>query len=518
MRFKITKIMALILAPCCLGVLVNPAFSQDSSKPIEFVLDAVSPTQPLPAIFSANLSIDIENAAVEEIEKDLGLNGLFRLRWDFWQISQLEKDKVKQRELLERYKAVIKKITAANGRAIVCLINTPVGIGRTLDKRSAPEDTAKWKELVKETIRQLSCENKYNVWYEVWERPAQEEYFLGMQKDYLNLYKATARAVLELEKQYNMHIPLGGPAAKNWYDNFGNNSPLTPERSLIYDLMRFCSQNNLPLDFISWQTSSTQADQENQTVAYNRKLIPLIKEWLTYFGFKPQDVTLVVEVNDGINDAASFIPARLKNMRSAGVDAGVFDLGGFYAKQAYRALRYLKFLGDSWYPDFGSGATFIDGLATKKGDDLVFLFWNYIDPQPLKNQIDNIYPTLTEKDQSALLEIIKSNRLKDILNKVGQPPEINESEKLKCFFENLTLVYDRKREACRKPGRIVLSIKNIKGRFKYSRYVFAEGLGMDDDELLPQKEEKKVIAGDFAESIELEPYSVALVALHKIVD
>ena len=491
-------------------------YAQQTDKAVEFILDASSTTQGLPGIFSVNLNLDAGCATLERIEKDLGFNGVFRLKWDFWQIGQLEKDKEKQKEFLEQCKTIIKKISAAKGKIIISFINTPPGMGRALDKRSAPEDIAKWRELVKETIRDLSCENKYNIWYEVWDNPVQEESFLGTQKDYLNLYKAAARAILELEKQYSINIPLGAPAVKNWYDNFGGNNPLTPERSLIYDMMRFCSQNNLPLDFISWQASSMQADQENQVVAYNRKFIPLVKEWLTYFGFKPQEVALVIDVDNG-EDIASFIPARMKNMQLAGAGDAVFHLGDPCQKQSYQALRYIKLLGQSWYPDFGANNAFIDGLATKKGDDLIFLFYSYIDPYLLRSKIDNAYFQFNEKEQAMLLEIIKSNRLKDILNKASQPQELGESEKLKKFFDNLADSYYQAKEARLKESSVVLKIKNIKGRFKYSRYILGESLSRNN-ELLPEKEEKKVVAADFVDTIELKPYSVVMIVLHKISD
>ncbi|MDD5044888.1 MAG: hypothetical protein PHH69_04145 [Candidatus Omnitrophica bacterium] len=534
--------------------LLSLAFAQEANKPIEFVLDAASSVQNLPGNFFLGVNLNANVAVLEKFEKDIGLRGTYRLKWDFWQIGE-EKDKDKQAKLIENYSALIKKISDAKGTVIVSLINTPPGMGRALDKRSAPEDVAKWKDLVKETIKILSCEKKYNVWYEVWDDPTSEEAFLGTEKDYFALYKATARTVAELEKRYNIHIPLGGPAVGMWYDNFGGNSALTPERSLIYDLMRFCSQNNLPLDFISWHAFSTQARAETQVIAYNRNIAQLIRDWMSYFGLK--DTALVIdEWNWGLDNTklldarsnyayytASFVPARLKNVQVAGIDRSVFysladsydekgnlleNFGLTYgvrhkpkeevsAKAAYQVFRYLTLLGESWYPGFGSSSAFVDGLATKKGNDLILLFWHYIDPYLVRNWIENAAPTFSEKEQGLLLEIIRTNRVKDILNKNSNLPELSESDKLKQFFGGLTNMYYEAKESGLKDSTISVKIKNIKGRFKYTRYVLDE-TSVRSQELIPALETRKVVINEFTDKITLKPYSVVAVVLHKLSD
>ncbi|MCM8770892.1 MAG: hypothetical protein NC936_03365 [Candidatus Omnitrophica bacterium] len=549
-------------------VFISCGLGQGAEVGVEFILDTSAPTQTLPSLFSVNLNLAggrendptwpsglAEDRALEKLEKDLGFLGLFRLKWDFWQIGQLEKDKEKQKQLIENYEAVIKKISDRGGTVILTLINTPPGLGRTLDKRSCPENFSKWKELVKDTIKILSCDKKYNLWYELWDDPTNEEVFLGTQKDYLNLYHALSRAVAELEKQYNINIPVGGPGVSNWYDNFDGNSPLTPERSLIYDLMRFCSQNNLPLDFISWHAYSTQTDLERQNIAYNRNLTSLIREWMGYFGFKEKINLVVTEWNWGFDSVkildersgqaytcASFILARLKNFYTAALDKAIFytlqdaadakgnllnNCGLMHAnfasdrespslKATYWLYRYLGLLGDSWYPHFTSGDAFVDGLATKKGDDLILLFWHYVDPFLLRNTIENAYLNFTGREQDLLTKIIKSNHLKDILNKTGQPAELNESERLRNFLKDLTNFYYQARESQQKDSSISLKIKNIRGRFKYICYVLDENSAASA--LTPVKEEKKILTGDFQENIILRPYSVALVVLHKISD
>ena len=121
----------------------------------------------------------------------------------------------------------------------------------------------------------------------IWDDPLKEGNFLGTKKDYFSLYRHAAKAILELEKQYNLDIPIGGPAVGFWFENFETNTNITPERSLIYDLLRFCSQNSLPIDFVSWKVFSTEVDLESKIVAYNRNLSELIKEWRTAATARP---------------------------------------------------------------------------------------------------------------------------------------------------------------------------------------------------------------------------------------
>jgi hypothetical protein len=58
-----------------------------------------------------------------------------------------------------------------------------------------------FKELIKNYIRELSCNKRYNIWYEVWSAPDLDDFFLGRQQEYLNLYKAVAESVKELEEE-----------------------------------------------------------------------------------------------------------------------------------------------------------------------------------------------------------------------------------------------------------------------------------------------------------------------------
>jgi xylan 1,4-beta-xylosidase len=70
-------------------------------------------------------------------------------------------------------------------------------------------------------------------WFEVWNEPDLKGFFSGSKKDYFKLYEVTARAI----KKVNPNIKVGGPStsACRWIDEF----------------MKYCLDNDVPLDFIS---------------------------------------------------------------------------------------------------------------------------------------------------------------------------------------------------------------------------------------------------------------------------
>ena len=282
------KIFSLALSLCVViwGIWIGNAFSQNAQQDdrLELNVDLSSPVVPLPKIFKPNIDLSgrgffpQENwpqqlAAPEVLEtwgKDIGFRGMYRLQYNLWEIEKLSYAKFKQDELLENYESVIKKISDSGGVVILNIFGTPEGMGRTPDVRCAPSDLPAFKELIKRTMRRLSCEKKYNIWYEVWSAPDLDNFFLGRKQDYFYLYKAIAEAAKELEAETKIFIPVGGPSASYWFQNFDGNTILTPERSLIYELIKFCYRHRLPLNFITWHSYSSDPSKEKETTAYNK--------------------------------------------------------------------------------------------------------------------------------------------------------------------------------------------------------------------------------------------------------
>ena len=160
------------------------------------------------------------------------------------------------------------------------IFGTPAGMGRVLDKKSSPVDLRAFKKLIKETIRELSCNKKYNIWYEVWNAPDLDDFFLGRQQEYFNLYRIVAEAVVELEQETNRNIPIGGPSVSWWFQALESNTILAPERSLVYGLIRYCYSYRLPLDFVSWHGYSSDPLAEQESTVYHKYTVALIRDWL----------------------------------------------------------------------------------------------------------------------------------------------------------------------------------------------------------------------------------------------
>lgn len=132
---------------------------------------------------------------------------------------------------------------------------------------SLPTSWEDWRNVVKSLVERYSgkntriCGQVYgefmnNVYYEVWNEPDLETFgkwsIYGGQKDYKRLYKETVLASLEAENVYNFYI--GGPTTTGMYPNW------------MRQLLRFCKNNNLRIDFISWHRYTVDSDQYSRDV------------------------------------------------------------------------------------------------------------------------------------------------------------------------------------------------------------------------------------------------------------
>lgn len=101
-----------------------------------------------------------------------------------------------------------------------------------------PRKWAEWSEYIKAFIRFLihryGKEEVESWFFEVWNEPdLKGGFFAGTQNDYFKLYEVTARAV----KSVDENIKVGGPStsACKWIDEF----------------LAYCTEKNVPLDFVS---------------------------------------------------------------------------------------------------------------------------------------------------------------------------------------------------------------------------------------------------------------------------
>jgi xylan 1,4-beta-xylosidase len=101
-----------------------------------------------------------------------------------------------------------------------------------------PKDYKKWEDLIRNLTLHFTERygaDEVKTWYfEVWNEPNLTPWFwTGMQADYFQLYQYSANAI----KSVNQNYRVGGPA--------------TAGAAWEVDLIDFCRNNHLPLDFIS---------------------------------------------------------------------------------------------------------------------------------------------------------------------------------------------------------------------------------------------------------------------------
>ncbi|MDO9572456.1 MAG: hypothetical protein Q7J37_01035 [Candidatus Omnitrophota bacterium] len=536
-----------------------------SPEELEFNIDLNSLAVPIPKIYKPNIDLSGRGAhrditwpqtlaakdVLEKLQTDLGFAGLYRIQYNLWEIEQLAQDKTAQANLLNNYETIIKKISDSGGTVILNLFGTPSGLGRVLDKNSPPHNLKAYKELVKNTIRKLSCNKKYNIWYEVWNAPDLEDFFLGERSEYLNLYRIVGEAVKELRLETKIHIPLGGPSVSSWFANTQPNDILYPERSLIYELIKYCNNYRLPLDFISWHAYSSDPKLEKQGTIYQKSFIKLIREWLKYFNFSSSLPLVIDEWNfDGSANmlkergrnsfvAASFIPAHLKNMYEAGVDYQTYfsledfadnkegvnrNLGVFgfdteridskgYAKASYNTLRMLNLLGNELLPS-PSGDDFVGLITTKSADYLAVLIYNYIDPQVALNYLSRNIAYLNRAEKKSVLDIVKSDRIEKILSGGLSLSTLRLTPKVKDMFSQAIELNTLAKKFSAVNRKIKVSFKGRKDLYMLSQYTVSSKCNRDCE--FSEGEQKEVdLNQGYLATLELSPYSVQLLVFKK---
>lgn len=102
-----------------------------------------------------------------------------------------------------------------------------------------PKDYKKWDDLITALVAHWTeryGQKEVASWYfEIWNEPNlnQNGFFAGTQQDYFKLYKETATAIKSVSANYR----VGGPA--------------TAGNAWIPDMINFCAQQKVPIDFVS---------------------------------------------------------------------------------------------------------------------------------------------------------------------------------------------------------------------------------------------------------------------------
>jgi len=563
MRLKITFVIAAVLIWLSQA---GPLFAED--QPLELKIDAAGAIAPLPPLLQPSIDLSgrgfhrinfwpqtlASNEVLDTWAREIGFPGVYRIQYNLWEISELANDKDSQAKLLENYESVIKRISDAGGTVMLDLFSTPAGMGKVLSRKSAPVELRPFKQLVKNYIRHLSCEKGYRIWYEVWSAPDLDEFFLGRKQEYLNLYRAVAEVVKELEQETKIHIPVGGPSVSWWFQDPDGNTVVTPERGLIYDLIRFCYNYRLPLDFISWHAYSTDPEVEKEVTRYNKKTsIALVRDWLSYFRFNRNTPLIVSEWNydsganvlpergERSNISASYLVSRLRNMLDAGLDYQVFfsledfrsvkenvirNVGLFWfdpeyseykgaPKATYNVFRMLAALKSGLLVStLPPGEAFVGSIATKNDDQISLLVYNYVDPRPGMDYLSRNVSGLNDAARKFLVNFAKSGQLEGLITQKGKLesariywPLKNALKKAREFQEQAVKYFSVDRA-------MNLTIKNLTGNFVLRKYAIDSSCGLGCA-FVPVEEKDISAEGIYREALTLKPYSVQLLTFSK---
>lgn len=103
-----------------------------------------------------------------------------------------------------------------------------------------PNNYENWAELIRQLVlhftERYGADEVKNWYFEVWNEPNLDGFWAGTQDEYFKLYDYTARTI----KQINPAYRVGGPA--------------TAGAAWVPETISFCSENNVPIDFISTHT------------------------------------------------------------------------------------------------------------------------------------------------------------------------------------------------------------------------------------------------------------------------
>ncbi len=264
-----------------------------------------------------------------------------------------------------------------------------------------PNDYDKWALLVSETINHAI--DRYGLdevkkWrFEVWNEPNLGSFWHGTQEEYFKLYKYSVNAIKAIDKD----LLVGGPSTSG--------ADFRENLSYLKDLVKFCENENLPVDFFTAHPYPTYWPLDidgNEQMGYMgkdicREFLDNIKNIVSSSKFKGAEIHLTEwntspSPRDLIHDTefpASFILYNITQNFDKVDSLGFWTFtdifeengpgeqpfhGGFglinqdgIKKPAYYAYKFLSELGDEIIS--------IDNnkILSKTDDDYTFILWNY---------------------------------------------------------------------------------------------------------------------------------------------
>jgi len=286
---------------------------------------------------------------------------------------------------------VLNDIRAVGATPFISLSYMPPAISKG-DIVDRPVNYSDWQYLTQKTIEHISGRLGFeNVYYEVWNEPdlfGSWKYY--GEKNYLNLYAASARGAVQAKNTKS--FKLGGPATTGLYENW------------VKALMKFATENQLKLDFISWHRYTNDLDQ------YKRDMVN-VRGWTTEFPkYNGTIEFLITEWGHDSNNntgydsryGAAHTVAAAINLVGTVERAFVFEIqdgsdpnkqnhwgrwglftaqtGGSQAKPRYTGLKMLDSLANQRIQVMGQGSM-IKGLAAKTDSGNIQIVLANFDPR-----------------------------------------------------------------------------------------------------------------------------------------
>lgn len=284
---------------------------------------------------------------------------------------------------------LVRDILATGAKPFFSLSYMPPVLAKEGNITSYPLNWDQWKLLVQKTIEHYSGRDNLNlegIYYEVWNEPDLFGRFqIGRgEKDYLTLYTYAAHGALVAQNTNKFYF--GGPATTGAYPAW------------IQTLISYSERNNLPLDFISWHYYGTNLEKFSKDIDAvdqvlsnfpNKPLQKIVSEWgidsennpaydnqlsasYTVAGIKAVgerlDLAFIFEIKDGKDPQGQALWGRWGLV--------THESFGKTPKPRFEALKMLLNLYPNQVEILGGG-TFVDGLATREGNSLRLLLYNY---------------------------------------------------------------------------------------------------------------------------------------------
>ena len=292
-----------------------------------------------------------------------------------------------------RLDTAIDSILATGAKPMLSLSYTP--------DAKEPSDWNQWSKLIETTAHHYSIEkNISGIYYEVWNEPDLfGNWHYAKNPNYSTLYINTARAVASGAK--GSVYKVGGPATTAYYSNW------------IKALFKTATDNNLPLDFISWHKYSINiSDYLQDFDNFNQ----ILSDYPQYFNIE----RLITEIGPNSNPDKSYDDAQ------SGIH--LISLSTQLYGKIHRLFTFEAIDGPSPRSDVSTGWGIFTHDQKAKPRFYALEFLNRLQGQQLSSTGDGTWVTsLSSKNSSIIQTLI-----------VNYDPKNSHTETVPITFQGLT--------------------------------------------------------------------------------